>query len=79
MLTPQAPVGDDVAMGYGVFLRPDGAFGHGGGDPGVETLARFFPHQDLSAVMLYNVAGGCGEAWEELLGAVEGNLSVERT
>ena len=34
MLTGHVPVGDGVAMGYGVFLRPDGSFGHGGGDPG---------------------------------------------
>ena len=50
-------------MGYGVFVRPDGSFGHGGGDPGVETLARHFPERDTSVVLLCNTDDVLDDAW----------------
>lgn len=63
MLTPHVPAYDDVAMGHGVFVRPDGSFGHGGGDPGVETLARHFPESDTSVVLLCNTDDVLDDAW----------------
>lgn len=54
MLTRHVPVDDRVAMGYGVLVRPDGGFAHEGGDPGVETMCRHLPRQDLSMVVLCN-------------------------
>lgn len=63
MLTPHVPVGDGVAMGYGVFVRSDGSFGHGGGDPGVETLARHYPSIDASVVLLCNTDDVLDDAW----------------
>lgn len=70
MLTPHLPVGEGMSMGYGVFLRPDGSFGHGGGDPGVETLARHFPGLDTSIVLLCNTDDGLEDAWELLTGGL---------
>jgi CubicO group peptidase (beta-lactamase class C family) len=56
-LTPhvQVPDAPGFAMGYGVFLYPDGRFGHGGGDPGVSVLAQRWPGEATSLVVLCNL------------------------
>ncbi|WP_336921536.1 serine hydrolase domain-containing protein [Aquipuribacter sp. SD81] len=57
-LTRHVEVPDDApgySMGYGVFLYPDGRFGHGGGDPGVDVLAQRWPEQAATLVVLCNV------------------------
>ncbi|MFC5381190.1 serine hydrolase domain-containing protein [Aquipuribacter nitratireducens] len=43
-------------MGYGVILYPDGRFGHGGGDPGVDVLAQRWPEEGATLVVLCNMA-----------------------
>jgi len=73
MLTPHVPVDDGVGMGYGVFVRADGSFGHGGGDPGVETLARHFPSHDASVVLLCNTDEVLHDAWGAITGALLGS------
>jgi CubicO group peptidase (beta-lactamase class C family) len=76
MLTPHARESGELAMGYGVWLRGDGPgrqFGHGGGDPGVEVIARRVPEADATAVVLCNVSGGlAGEVRDLLLAEVTG-------
>lgn len=70
--TPLVPIDDDVSMGLGVFVRADGRFGHGGGDPGVETLARHDPATGRSLVVLCNAESGLDEAWDLVAGEVWG-------
>ena len=53
-------------MGYGLFLRDDGSLGHGGGDPGVETMARHWPDRDLTFVVLCNQEDALGPVWDLL-------------
>ncbi len=76
MLTPHARESEELAMGYGVWLRGDGPtrkFGHGGGDPGVEMLGRHMPELDVTAVALCNTSGGLvGEVMDLLLAEVPG-------
>lgn len=76
MLTPHARESDELAMGYGVWLRGDGPtrqYGHGGGDPGVEVIARHLPGPDVTAVALCNVSSGlAGEVRDLLLAEVTG-------
>lgn len=64
MRTPYVRVGEQASMGYGLFLFADEAFGHGGGDPGVETGARHFPALDVSIVVLCNGEPMLGAAWD---------------
>jgi hypothetical protein len=64
MLEPQVAVAEGWAMGYGVFLGPMGGFGHGGGDPGVETGARYLPEPDIAWVILCNGEGVLDAAWD---------------
>lgn len=66
MLTRHAPVAEGFDMGYGVVIRPDGGFTKDGGDPGVETIARHTPADDLSMVVLCNREGTLGPVWELL-------------
>ena len=58
-----AAVAEGVWYGYGLYVRADGGFGHGGGDPGVETIARHLPDRDLTLVMLCNGEGMLDDAW----------------
>lgn len=53
--------------GYGVHLYPDGRYGHGGGDPGVECLVHRWPDDDLSFVVLCNVEAFAGEVRDLVL------------
>lgn len=77
MLEPHVLVGDGGGwhMGYGVFLGPEGELGHGGGDPGVETGARYLRGSDIAIVVLCNVEGTLDPAWdivEEALATLTG-------
>ena len=75
MLTRHARADDDLFMGYGAWLRGQGdtfAFGHGGGDPGVEVLVRRFPALDTNIVVLCNMDGCNGDMFRILLDAVTG-------
>jgi len=58
VLTRYADAGDDRGEGYGVHLYPDGRYGHGGGDPGVEALAYRWPEEDVHLVVLINTEAG---------------------
>lgn len=69
--TAHADAGDGFASGYGVFLYPDGRFGHGGGDPGVEVLANRWPDQDLGVVVLCNGEDLAGDVRDLLVEAAE--------
>lgn len=71
MRTRHVPVAEGFWIGYGLFLRADGALGHGGGDPGVETMARHWPDRDLTCVVLCNREDVLVPVWELLLAAVE--------
>ncbi|HEY9496248.1 MAG TPA: serine hydrolase domain-containing protein [Intrasporangium sp.] len=64
------PVDDGVSYGYGLYVRADGAFGHGGGDPGVETVARHLPDRDLTLVALCNGEGMLEDVWPLVLSAL---------
>ena len=57
-----------VWYGYGLYVR--GRFGHGGGDPGIETVARHIPDRDLTVVALCNGEGTLNEVWPLVLSAL---------
>jgi CubicO group peptidase (beta-lactamase class C family) len=57
VLTRHAERGD-FGEGYGVHLYPDGRYGHGGGDPGVEALLHRWPEDDVHLVVLLNTEAG---------------------
>ncbi len=69
VLAPHADAGDGFFEGYGVHLYPDGRYGHGGGDPGVEVIANRWPADDLHVVVLCNVEGHAGAVRAALLEA----------
>lgn len=58
VLTRHADAGDGFGEGYGVHLYPDGRYGHGGGDPGVEALVHRWPGDDVHLVVLVNTEVG---------------------
>ncbi len=61
VLHPHADAGDGYFEGYGVHLLPNGAFGHGGGDPGVDVRVQRWPDQRVNLVVLANTEGLAGE------------------
>lgn len=63
MRTRQALVAEEIWYGYGLYLRADGGFGHDGGDPGAETVARHMPDRDLTLVALCNGEGMLDDVW----------------
>jgi len=72
MLTRHVPVAEGFAMGHGVFLRTgDDGFGHGGGDPGVETLSRHMPERGVSMVALCNREDVLEPVWDLLDEAID--------
>jgi CubicO group peptidase (beta-lactamase class C family) len=71
MLERHVAVDEGWAMGYGLFLGLTGGFGHGGGDPGVETGARSLPGPDIAWVVLCNVEGVLDAAWGVVEEAVD--------
>ena len=60
VLTRHADWDDGRGEGYGVHLYPDGRYGHGGGDPGVEALVHRWPEEDVNQVVLVNTEVGLG-------------------
>ena len=73
VLTAHADVGDGFRNGYGVVLYPDGRYGHGGGDPGVEVLVNRLPAEDVNLVVLCNSEGLAGDVRDALLDAWRGS------
>ena len=67
VLSPHADAGDGFAYGYGVLLHPDGRFGHGGGDPGVEVLAHHWPEDGVDVVVLCNVEDQAADVRDQLV------------
>jgi CubicO group peptidase (beta-lactamase class C family) len=67
VLARHAEIGDGFAFGYGVLHYPDGRFGHGGGDPGVEVLVARWPEADAELVVLCNMEDLAGEARDLVL------------
>ena len=57
VLTPHTDAEDGFHEGYGVHLYPDGRYGHGGGDPGVDVLVHRWPDDDVHLVALCNMEG----------------------
>jgi CubicO group peptidase (beta-lactamase class C family) len=55
VLARHADAGDGFGEGYGVHLYPDGRYGHGGGDPGVDVFVHRWPDDDVHLVVLLNV------------------------
>lgn len=69
VLAKHADAGDGFHEGYGVHLYPDGRYGHGGGDPGVEALVHRWPDEDLHLIVLCNTEGHAGEVRDLLVSA----------
>ncbi len=69
MLKPYMDVRDGRFEGFGVHLYPDGRWGHGGGDPGVEVNASHWPDEDLNVIVLCNTEGTAGDVRDLLRGA----------
>ncbi|GAB3595375.1 serine hydrolase [Angustibacter peucedani] len=73
VLTQHADRGEGWGEGYGVHLYPDGRYGHGGGDPGVEILVHRWPDDDVHVVVALNVdIGLAGEVRDAVLEAWRG-------
>lgn len=68
-LARHADVGQGYYSGYGVLHYPDGSYGHGGGDPGVEVLVRRFPDRDAHVIVLCNGEGLAGDVRDAVLEA----------
>ena len=69
VLARHADAGDGFAMGYGVLLYPDGRYGHGGGDPGVDVMVQRWPEDDVNLVVLGNTEDLSGEVRDLLVDA----------
>lgn len=69
VLARHIDAGDGFHSGYGVMHYPDGRYGHGGGDPGVEVLVQRFPAEDANLVVLCNGEGLAGEVRDAVLEA----------
>lgn len=70
VLAPHADAGDGFFEGYGVHLYPDGRYGHGGGDPGVEVFLNRWPEDEVNVVVLCNGEGGmAGEVRDAVVAA----------
>jgi CubicO group peptidase (beta-lactamase class C family) len=73
VLAKHVDVGEGFLAGYGVLHYPDGRYGHGGGDPGVEVLIHRWPDEDVNLVVLCNTEGGlAGEVRDLLIDAWRG-------
>jgi len=71
-LARHVEVGDGFHYGYGVIHYPDGRYGHGGGDPGVDVLVHRFPDLDAQVIVLCNGEGLAGEVRDAVLEAWRG-------
>lgn len=56
-------------MGHGAYLREDGSFGYGGGDPGVEAIARHLPSRAATMVILANQEGSLDAVYDQVIEA----------
>jgi CubicO group peptidase (beta-lactamase class C family) len=73
VLTRHTEAGDGFGEGYGVHLYPDGRYGHGGGDPGVEALVHRWPDDDVHLVVLCNTEDGfAGPVRDRMIAAWRG-------
>ena len=63
-------VADGSGTGTASTSVPTGSLGHGGGDPGIETVARHIPDRDLTVVALCNGEGTLNEVWPLVLSAL---------
>ncbi len=71
MLEPRQDIGDGNRHAYGFFYG-GGAYGHGGGDPGVACVADRFPAEDTNLVALCNVESWLGDVYDAVLAAWRG-------
>ncbi len=69
VLARQVDAGDGYSSGYGFLHHPDGRYGHGGGDPGVEVLLHRFPDDDVHLIVLCNVEGLADEVRDAVVDA----------
>ncbi len=72
VLARHADAGNGFWCGYGVMHYPDGRYGHGGGDPGVEVLVQRFPADDVHVVVLCNGEDLAGDVRDAVLEAWRG-------
>lgn len=72
VLSQQAVVGGGFHVGYGVYLYPDGRYGHDGGDPGAEVQAVRWPDDDAHLVVLCNMEGLTNEVCHQVVAAWKG-------
>lgn len=72
VLTKHVDAGFGFSMGYGVLFYPDGRYGHGGGDPGVEVNANRWPDDEVNIVVLCNMEGLASDVREQVLTAWRG-------
>jgi CubicO group peptidase (beta-lactamase class C family) len=69
VLARHADAGNGFQSGYGFLHYPDGRYGHGGGDPGVDVLLHRFPEDDVNVVVLCNMEGLAGEVRDAIVEA----------
>jgi hypothetical protein len=72
VLARHADAGAGFHSGYGFRHYPDGRYGHGGGDPGVEVLLQRFPDHDVNLVVLCNMEGIAGDVRDAVVEAWRG-------
>ena len=72
VLARHADAAGGFHSGYGFLHYPDGRFGHGGGDPGVEVLLQRFPDQEVNLVVLCNMQGVAGDVRDAVVEAWRG-------
>ncbi len=69
VLARHAEIGGGMGAGYGVLHYPDGRYGHGGGDPGVDVLVHRWPADDVHLVVLCNTEGSTGDVRDLVVAA----------
>jgi CubicO group peptidase (beta-lactamase class C family) len=67
MLDPREDIGEGNRHAYGFFHDDAGAYGHGGGDPGVSCVADRFPADEANLVALCNVEGWLADLYGAVL------------
>jgi CubicO group peptidase (beta-lactamase class C family) len=67
MLDPREDIGGGNRHAYGFFHDDAGAYGHGGGDPGVSCVADRFAAEDADLVALCNVEGWLADLYGAVL------------
>jgi CubicO group peptidase (beta-lactamase class C family) len=72
VLTKHVDAGFGYFMGYGALYYPDGHYGHGGGDPGVEVNINRWPDDDVNIIVLCNMEELAGEVRDQVITAWRG-------